>query len=58
MPSHVCIRFSPDDTQGLAESTWEITNHWRFINQFPANIITSIAQFEMNNNKYVDKKYL
>ena len=41
--------------QSLAESTWEITNYGRIINQFPPNIIRSIQQFERINKKYVDK---
>ena len=32
--------------EGWAESTWEITNYERFINQFLSNIIRSIRQFE------------
>ena len=44
--------------QSWAESTWEITNYGRFINQFPPNIIRSIRQFERINKKYVDKKCL
>ena len=43
--------------QSQAESTWEITNYGRFINQFPPNIIRSIQQFErINKKKYVYKK--
>ena len=38
------------------ESTWEINDYGRFINQFPPNIIRSIRQFESINKKYVDKK--
>ena len=41
--------------QSWAESTWEITNYERFINQFPPNIVRSIRQFERINKKYVDK---
>ena len=37
--------------QSQAESTWEITNYGRFINQFPPNIIRSIEQFERINKK-------
>ena len=44
--------------QSWAESTWEITNYGRFINQFPPIIIRSIQQFERINKKYVDKKCL
>ena len=44
--------------QGWAESSWEITNYGRFINQFPPNIIRSIRQFESDKKKYVDKKCL
>ena len=43
--------------QSWVESTWEITNYGRFINQFPPNIIRSIRQFERINKKYVDKKF-
>ena len=41
--------------QSWAESTWEITNYGRFINQFPQYIIRSLQQFERINKKYVDK---
>ena len=41
--------------QSWAESTREITNLRRFINQFPLNIIRSIRQFKRINKKYVDK---
>ena len=44
--------------QSWAESTWEISNYGRFINQFSPNIIRSIRQFERINKKYVDKKCL
>ena len=44
-----------DDTymmaQSWAESTWDITNYGRFINQFPLNIIRSIRLFERINKK-------
>ena len=36
--------------ESWAESTWEITNYGRFINQFPPNI-RSIRQFERINKK-------
>ena len=39
-----------------AESTWEITNYGRFINQFPPNIIRSIRQFERINEKMCKQK--
>ena len=39
-----------------AESTWEITNYGRFINQFPLNIIKSIQQFERINEKISGQK--
>ena len=42
--------------QSWAESTWEITNHGRFINQFPPNIIRSIRQFEKINKKIYRQK--
>ena len=42
--------------QSRAESTWEINNYGRFINQFPPNIIKSTLQYErINKKKYVDK---
>ena len=34
-----------------AESTWEINNYGRYINQFPPNIIKSIRQYELINKK-------
>ena len=39
-----------------AESTREITNSGRFINQFPLNIISSIRQFERINKKICRQK--
>ena len=42
--------------QSWAESTWEITNYGRVINQFPPNITRSIRQFKRINKEYVDKK--
>ena len=42
--------------QSQAESTWEINNYGRFINQLPLNIIKSIRQYERVTKKYVDKK--
>ena len=42
--------------QNWAESTWEITNYGRFINQFPPNIIRSIQQFERVNKKICRQK--
>ena len=41
--------------QGWAESTWEITNYGRFINQFTPNIIRSICNSKGLTKKYVDK---
>ena len=38
-------------SQSWAESTWEITNYGRFINEFPLNIIRSIRQLERNKKK-------
>ena len=38
------------------ESTWEITNYGRFINQFQPNIIRSIRQFERINKKICRRK--
>ena len=43
-------------TQGWTESTWEITNYGRLINQSPPNIIRSIQQFERNNKKICRQK--
>ena len=40
------------------ESTWEINNHGRFINQFPPNVLKSIRQYERINKKFIDKKCL
>ena len=37
--------------QSRAESTWEINNYEKYINQFPPNIIKSIQQYEMINKK-------
>ena len=37
--------------QSWAESTWEINNYGRYINQFPPNIIKSIRQYEKINKK-------
>ena len=42
--------------QSWAESTREITNYGRFINQFPPNIIRSIRQFERINKKICRQK--
>ena len=44
-----------NDDQDLAESTWEIINYGKFINQFPSDIIKSIRQQERINTKYVNK---
>ena len=44
--------------QRRTESTREIYDYGRFINQFPLNIIRSILQYEKINNKYIDKKCL
>ena len=42
--------------QSWAESTWQITNYGRFINQFPSNVIRSIRQFERINKKICRQK--
>ena len=42
--------------QSWAESTWEITNYGRIINQFQPNIIRSIRQFERINKKICRQK--
>ena len=39
-----------------AESTWEIDNHGKYINQFPPNIIKSIQQYERINKKICRQK--
>ena len=44
--------------QDWTESTWEIINNGKFINQFLPDIIGSKRQLEMINKKYVDKKCL
>ena len=41
--------------QGWIESTREISNYGRFINQFLTNIKKSTRQFEKINKKYVTK---
>ena len=41
--------------QSWAESTWEITNYGRSINQFLLNIIKSMQQVEKINKKYAYK---
>ena len=41
--------------QSQAESTREIKNYGRYINQFTPNIIISTRQYERINKKYVDK---
>ena len=46
---HFVIHPSLMMPQGWAESTREITNYRRFINQFPPNITRSIRQFERIN---------
>ena len=42
--------------QSQAESTWEINNYGRFINQLQPNIIRSIQQFERINKKICRQK--
>ena len=42
--------------ESWAESTWEITNYGKFINQFPPNIIRSIQQFERISKKICRQK--
>ena len=39
-----------------AESTWEINNYGKYINQFPPNIIKSIQQYERINKKICRQK--
>ena len=43
-------------TQSQAESTWEINNYGRYINQFSLNIIKSIRQYERINMKKCRQK--
>ena len=42
--------------QSWAESTWEMNNYGRYINQFPPNIIESIRQYERINKKICRQK--
>ena len=42
--------------QDWAESTWEIINYGRFINQFPPDIIKSIWQLKRINKKLCRQK--
>ena len=39
--------------QSQAESTWEINNYGRYINQFLPNIIKLIQQYERINKKNI-----
>ena len=43
-------------TQNRAETTWEINNYGRCINQFPPNIIKSQRQYERINKKICRQK--
>ena len=42
--------------QSRAESTWEINNDGKYINQFPPNTIKSIQQYERINKKICKQK--
>ena len=42
--------------QSRAESTWEIDNYGKYINQFPPNTIKSIRQYERINKKICRQK--
>ena len=42
--------------QSQVESTWEINNHGKYINQFPLKIIKSIRQYEKINKKICRQK--
>ena len=42
--------------QSRTESTWEINNYGKYINQFPPNIIKSIRQYERINKKMCRQK--
>ena len=37
--------------QSWAESTWDIKNYGKYINQFPPNTIESIQQYEKINKE-------
>ena len=51
-----CNTSSPDDGQSWAESTWEINNYGKYINQFTLNTIKSIWQYERINKKICRQK--
>ena len=42
--------------QSRTESTWEINNYGKYINQFPPNTIKSIRQYERINKKICRQK--
>ena len=42
--------------QSRAESTWDINNRGKYINQFPPNIIKPILQYERINKKICRQK--
>ena len=42
--------------QSRAESTWEINNYGRYINQFLPNIIKSIRQYQSINKEKCRQK--
>ena len=42
--------------QRRAESTWDINNHGKYINQFPPNTIKSMWQYERINKKICRQK--
>ena len=44
--------------QSWAESTWEINNYGKYINQFPPNTIKSIWQNERINKKICRQKII
>ena len=51
-----CNISSPGDGPKLAESTWEINNYGKYINQFPPNTIKSIRQYERINKEICRQK--
>ena len=42
--------------QSQAESTWDIYNYGKYINQFPPNTIKAIRQYERINKKIYRQK--
>ena len=44
--------------QSWAESTWEINNYGKYINQFPPNTKNQYGNKKGSTRKYVDRKCL